>query len=328
MNLIYPDKLKSGDEVRIISPSRSMSIIKDGSKKIANDRFAELGLKLSFGKHVDESDDFVSSSIASRVEDIHEAFSDPNVKAVLTVIGGFNSNQLLRDIDWGIIINNPKIFCGFSDITALNNSILAKTGLVTYSGTHYSTFGMRDYFEYNLEYFKKCLMTDESYEVKPSEQWTDDMWFMNQDRRQPVPNKGWSVINEGQASGTIVGGNLCTLNLLQGTEFMPDLTDSILFLEDDEESMSQHFDRNLVSLIQQPGFSGVKGIVFGRFQVASKMSNEIFVKLIASKKELSNLPIIANFDIGHTNPMVTFPVGGTVELNSSNAGSKITITKH
>src|SRR3990167_7044110 len=168
MNKIYSAKLKAGDEVRIIAPARSFSMIEEDLKTIANQRFAEMGLKLSFGKHVNESDDFTSSSIVSRVEDLHAAFGDKNVKAVITVIGGFNSNQLLRYINWDLIKNNPKIFCGFSDITALNNAIFAKTGLVTYSGPHYSSFGQELYFDYTLEYFKKCLLSDEPIEIKSS----------------------------------------------------------------------------------------------------------------------------------------------------------------
>lgn len=327
MNVIFADKLKPGDEVRVIAPSRSMAIVSRDLREIAKKRFDELGLKLTFGKHIEESDDFASSSIESRIEDLHDAFLDKNVKGILTVIGGFNSNQLLPEVDWSIIQSNPKVFCGFSDITALNNAILAKTGLVTYSGVHYSTFGMEEYFEYSYEYFKKCLFDDDVIDVEPSKEWTDDAWFMNQHNRAPVTNQGWLAINEGNAEGRIVGGNLCTLNLLQGTEFMPDLLDSILFIEDDEETNPAHFDRDLVSLIQQPGFSGVKGIVIGRFQLASKLSKDLLVQIIESKKELKNIPIIAGVDFGHTNPMITYPVGGYVAVSVGNESS-IKITQH
>jgi muramoyltetrapeptide carboxypeptidase LdcA involved in peptidoglycan recycling len=327
MNLIFADKLKAGDEIRVIAPSRSMTIISQELRDTAKKRFDELGLVLTFGKHVEESDDFASSSIESRIEDLHDAFLDTNVKGILTVIGGFNSNQLLREIDWSIIQSNPKVLCGFSDITALNNSILAKTGLVTYSGVHYSTFGMEEYFEYSYEYFKKCLFEDDVINVEPSKEWTDDAWFMNQHNRSPMTNEGWLTIHEGSAEGRIVGGNLCTLNLLQGTEFMPDLTDSILFIEDDEETNPVNFDRDLVSLIQQPGFSGVKGIVIGRFQRVSKVSNNLLMQIIHSKKELKNIPVIANVDFGHTNPIITYPIGGTVEITVSSEPS-IKITRH
>ena len=152
---MLPNKLKSGDEIRVIAPSRSMSMIGEECKKIATERLESLGLKVTFGKYVDESDDdYIVATVKHRVEDLNEAFRDKNVKAILTVIGGFNSNQLLDYIDYEAIKENPKIFCGFSDITALSNSIYAKTGLVTYSGPHYSSFGMLKGFDYTFEYFK------------------------------------------------------------------------------------------------------------------------------------------------------------------------------
>ena len=328
MNKIYPQKLKSGNEVRVIAPSRSLSIIGKEIQETANKRFKELGLKLSFGKHVNEIDEFNSSSIQSRAEDLHEAFSDKNVKAVITVIGGFNSNQLLKYIDWELIKNNPKIFCGFSDITALNNAILAKTGLVTYSGPHYSTFGQKLYFDYTLDYFKKCLFSDESFNVEPSDSWSDDHWYKNQDDRKLIPNEGWLTINEGKAGGTILGANLCTFNLLQGTEYMPSLKESVLFLEDDYTSKAYDFDRNLQSLIHLPDFSKVKGIVIGRFQKASKMTNDLLIQIVKTKKELDNIPVVANVDFGHTDPKITFPIGGRAKINVAKSKSVIEIEKH
>lgn len=328
INKIYPEKLKAGDEVRVIAPSRSLSIISKETQGISDKRFAELGLRLTFGKHVKEIDEFNSSSITSRIEDFHEAFSDKNVKAVITVIGGFNSNQLLRYIDWELIKNNPKVFLGYSDITALNNSIFTKTGLVNYSGPHYSTFGQKLYFEYTLEYFKKCLMLDDEFEIKPSESWSDDLWFIDQDKRNPLVNKGFLTINNGEASGTILGANLCTFNLLQATEYFPDVSDSILFLEDDAGSLPHFFDRDLQSLIHLPDFGKVKGLVIGRFQKESKMTDELLIKIIKTKKELDNIPVIANVDFGHSDPKITFPVGGEAKIICNDTNSSIKILKH
>lgn len=326
--MIIPEKLKKGDLVRIIAPACSLGIISKENREIANQRFEEMGLRLSFGKHVEKIDEFNSSSINSRIEDLHDAFADPEVKAIFPAIGGFNSNQLLRYIDWELIRNHSKVFCGYSDITALNNAIYAKTGLVNYSGPVYSTFAEKKNFEYTLETFKKCIFSDESFEVKHSDMWSDDSWYMDQEHRNLIRNEGSLVINEGIAEGVLLGGNLCTLNLLQGTEYMPSLEDSILFLEDDETSKIVDFDRNLQSLIHLLRFGGVKGIVIGRFQKASETTNELITKMIRMKRELDRIPVIANVDFGHTQSMITFPIGGTVKIEVAGSVANIAIVKH
>ena len=329
MNKIYPQKLKKGDEVRVIVSSRSFSLLFEETIKIANERFSELGLKVTFGKHIMETDDFLSSSVESRIEDIHDAFLDKNVKAIFTVLGGFNANQMLKYIDWDIIKNNPKIFCGYSDVTILNCSIFQKTGLVNYYGPHYSTFGQKLHFDYTLDYFKKCIFSEEKFCITPSNDWSDDFWYINQENRSLIKNKGYLIINNGEAEGTILGGNLCTFNLLQGTEYFPTLSSNIvLFLEDDELSNPVTFDRDLQSLIHQPGFEMVKGLVIGRFQKISKMSDENLIRIIKTKKELNGMPMIANLDFGHTDPKITFPIGGEARIIVKNSEIKIEIIKH
>ncbi|MEK7592107.1 MAG: S66 peptidase family protein [Patescibacteria group bacterium] len=325
---MIPRKLQKGDEVRVIAPALSHAIISKEVREIAKQRFIDLGLNLTFGNHVEESDEYMSSSVESRISDLHDAFADKNVKGIFTVLGGFNSNQLLRYIDWDLIKSNPKIFCGYSDITALNNAILTKTGLVTYSGPHYSLLGQKLHFDYTLEYFKTCLMSSREFEITPSKNWFDDLWFIDQNKREELKNDGFWVIQTGEAKGTILGANLCTFNLLQGTEYMPNLHDSILFLEDDGESKHHHFDRDLQSLIHLPEFTGVCGIVIGRFQKESKMTKESLTQIVASKKELSHIPVIGNVDFGHTDPKITFPIGGTAVLKVSSTDMTLKISEH
>ncbi|MDH6371681.1 muramoyltetrapeptide carboxypeptidase [Paenibacillus sp. PastF-3] len=314
--MMKPNKLKPGDELRIISPARSLSLIAAEQRKIAKEQLQKLGFRISFSVNSFEKDDFVSSSIDSRIEDLHEAFLDPNVKGILTTIGGFNSNQLLRYIDYSLIAEHPKRLCGYSDITALSNAIYAKTGLVTYSGPHFSSFAMLHDNEYTTEYFRKLMMDNKEIVVRPSKHWSDDEWYLDQENRVFIRNEGPFIINDGEAKGTIIGGNLCTLNLLQGTEYMPSLKNSILFVEDDYESSPATFDRDLQSLIHQPDFQHVKGLVIGRFQQGSRMTKELLIKIITSKEELSDIPVIADVDFGHTSPMITFPVGGQASLRA------------
>lgn len=328
MNIIFPKKLKKGDLVQVIAPACSLGIISEENREIASRRFEKLGLKIVFSEHAEEIDEFNSSSIKSRIEDLHNAFLNPKVKAIFSVIGGFNSNQLLKYIDWELIKNNPKIICGYSDITALNNAIFAKTGLVNYSGPAYATFGEKVNFDYTLDYFMKCVFSEKSFEILPSEKWSDDMWYKDQENRNFLKNEGYLVINEGRAEGTLLGANLCTFNLLQGTEYFPNIDNTILFLEDDHTSKFVDFDRNLQSLIHLPKFKGVKGIVMGRFQKATGMTNKNLIKIIKTKKELDKIPVIANIDFGHTEPIITFPVGGNVRIEAKKNKAIIRMLKH
>ena len=155
---MIPEKIKNGNEIRVIAPSRSLNILNYERNENAKKRLENLGFKVTYSKNALECDDFKSSPIEMRINDLHEAFLDTNVKIILTAIGGYNSNQLLKYIDYEVIKKNPKIICGFSDITALLNAIYAKTGLVTYSGPHYSNFGMNKGLEYTIKYFKDILM--------------------------------------------------------------------------------------------------------------------------------------------------------------------------
>jgi muramoyltetrapeptide carboxypeptidase LdcA involved in peptidoglycan recycling len=132
--LLVPPKLQQGDNLRIIAPSTSLSIIGEKQIQYAKNKLEEIGLNISLGDNVYELNRFKSSSIESRISDLHSAFIDQTVNGVLSVIGGWNSNQLLSHINYDLIKNNPKIFCGYSDISALSNAIYTKTGLITYSG--------------------------------------------------------------------------------------------------------------------------------------------------------------------------------------------------
>lgn len=307
------NKLKHGDEVRVIAPSRNLTEVRQDVHHHAIDFWKKEGFNLTFSKNSREVDKFHSSSIASRVEDIHEAFLAPNVKMVITCLGGFNANQLLRHLDYDLIAKHPKILCGFSDITALHNAIYAKTGLVTYHGPHYGTFAFDREAEYTRKAFFDCVMNDMPIVVTPSE-----------------AAAKYHTIQEGACEGTIIGGNLCTLNLLQGTPYMPDMRDKVLFLEDDNimgPYFSYEFDRNLESLLQIDGADTIKGIVFGRFDESCGLTIETITDIIQDKVP-TDIPVIFGADFGHVFPMITFPIGGTAKIYAGNDGAEIQIITH
>ncbi len=326
--MIIPSKLHAGDTVAVIAPSSSLGTIDRATRTIAEARIRALGLDLIFGEHTEDMDDFGSSRVQSRIADLHTMFAEPRVRAIFAARGGWSANQLLRRIDWEVIHRNPKIFCGFSNITILTNAIFAKTGLVTYYGPGYSTFGQAQYFDYTLEYVKKCLMAAEPFRVEASRSWSDDDWKANQEVREQLHNDGFVAMNYGVAEGAIVGGCLTDLNMLQGTEYMPRLNGAILFLEDDHVASPHVFDRALQSLLLQPGFPGVRGLVLGRFQKKSGMTTELLEQIIRSKQELNDLPVVAQVDFGHTDPKITFPIGGIARVAATNDAVSIQILEH
>jgi muramoyltetrapeptide carboxypeptidase LdcA involved in peptidoglycan recycling len=109
---------------------------------------------------------------------------------------------------------------------------------------------------------------------------------------------------------------------------MPDLEDSILLLEDDEEVDAVHFDRELQSLIHQPGFEGVRGIVIGKFQRASNMDRDTLAAIVESKPELAGMPLVAGASFGHTTPQFTFPIGGYGRLHAGDGTARLSIDVH
>lgn len=306
-------KLKPGDEIRVVAPSRNLTEVRQDVHHHAVDFWKREGFNLTFSKNSREVDKFHSSRIASRVEDIHEAFSDPNVKMIITCLGGFNANQLLRYLDYDLIASHPKILCGYSDITALSNAIYAKTGLVTYHGPHFSTFGFDREVDYTRKAFFDCVMTNDPFNVTPSNEAST-----------------YYTIQEGACEGTILGGNLCTLNLLQGTPYMPDIRNKVLFLEDDNimgPYFRYEFDRNLESLLQTEGANQIKGIVFGRFDDSCVMNAESITEIIKDKVP-TNIPVIFGADFGHVFPMITFPIGGSVKITANKDRAEIQVLSH
>ncbi len=314
--------------IMVCALSRSLKMICESNIRLANDKLKLLGYNVYFSKNANVCDSFISSSVNERVTDFHDALKNKNIDIILSVLGGYNANQLLDYIDYDLIKKNPKIICGYSDITVLLNAIYAQTGLITYLGPNFHSFAMKTGLEDTIEYFNKSINKELFYLDDP-EYYSSDKWYDDQTKRKFIKNKGKIIINPGKAEGTIIGGNLCSFNLLQGTKYMPSLKDKILFIEEDSlvgEEFPYEFDRNLVSLIQQKDFDKVKGIVIGRSQTQTKMNLKKWKKIL-DKKELKNIPIIINANFGHTTPNATIPIGGYCIIDTYNKGNEIYISQ-
>jgi len=177
---------------------------------------------------------------------IHDFFKREDIGCIMAFWGGFNTNQLLDHLDYDLIKSNPKIFIGYSDVTALTTAVTAKTGLITFSGPGAISFAKPEPFDYTWDYFKRmCVEPEEKLTIKSSQNYADDLYFLRKDNDHRIKktNEGIKIFINAKAKGEIVAGNLQTLLILNRTEYLPDSTEKILFIEEDETSTPAHIDR-------------------------------------------------------------------------------------
>jgi len=235
--------------------------------------------------------------------------------------GGFNSNQLLDKLNYNLIKENPKIFIGYSDVTALTTAITAKTGMVTFSGPGVISFAKPEPFEYTWRYFEKmCIKPQKRVTIKPSINYADDLFFLREDSDHRImkKNEGIKVFNPGKAAGRVVAGNLQTLLLLNNTEYLLDMTGKILFIEEDETSTPAHVDRFMCQCKQLGWFEKITGLVIGRFTEQSSFSPEDPLEDLLRDYFLGvKFPVLYNVDFGHSDPLITIPNGGIAMIDTA-----------
>lgn len=308
--------------IHVIAPAWSAKEKHRAGFSIGESNMKKIGYSVSYGENIFNTSFMeISGSIQNRLTDWNNAWSGDN-DYILTFTGGTNSNQLLNDIDWNSIRESKKVLIGYSDITVLANALYSKTKKVSFLGVNFSYLCRESVMPYTLKNFQQALNQKE-YTVVPSDQVIMSMW---ENPANITQSEGWWNLQEGNMTGKVIGGNLPSFRLLYGTEYMPDLSKSIVFVEWDNFTTGdlEEFDRELEALTMQKGFNTVQGIVIGRFQEGSKVSKENLIEIIQNKKQLKGIPILANVDFGHTAPMFVFPVGGTAYVDTEN--SKITFS--
>ena len=187
IQMIKPNRLKSGATIGIVSPS--YHIDEDVYKQTAQ-IFIERGFNIVEGKSVRLTDNLYSGSPQERAQDIMDMFTNPEIDAIICARGGYGANRVLPLLDFKVIKQNPKIFMGYSDITAYLSSITQRTGLVTFHGPMLVTY-KNGFIEYNYNNFLKCLSGKSLIKIEPP----NDL--------QP------RILKIGNAKGQLWGGNLC-----------------------------------------------------------------------------------------------------------------------
>lgn len=304
--LIKPKMLKPGDTVGVIAPSTAVSDPDDLRK--AKEALDYFGLKMKLGGHVQHGNGYKTRSINERLIDLHTFFADDEINAVIAIRGGYGSPQILDGIDYDLIQKHPKIFLGYSDVTAMHLAIFKKTGLVSFHGPVL----LSAFSNYTIDYFKKALFSSEPIGVADNSK--DKNTF-----REVFPIR---TLSGGKASGRLIGGNLSLVCGTLGTQYEIDTKDRILFIEDvGEEPYS--IDRMLTHLKLANKLQSAKGIVVGYCKdcdYSALQSSRIWDPSLG--EVLDNIigglgiPAIYGLTIGHTSNQITLPIGVMAELDA------------
>jgi len=323
--MILPERLYPGDTIGIVSPSWGGAGLFPHRVDLGIRQIEALGFKARLAKNALHSLDYVSDTPERRAEDLHEMFSDPTVKAIVSAIGGDHSCHLLPLLDFDLIAHNPKVFMGFSDITVLNVAIWARTGLVTFNGpalmTDFAEFPhMLDYTAQS--FLKTVCQPGPAGVIPPALEWTEEFldWGEKKDLERPrrmVPSAGWTWLKPGKAEGVLLGGCIESLQHLRGTPFWPDFNEAVLFFETSEEKPSPAridgilMDYENVGILQR-----LRGMLVGRPMAYSDQEKQELKEVILRRTQKCDFPIIADMDFGHTSPQMTLPMGCTARIDS------------
>ena len=293
--MIKPNSLKIGDVIGVCAPSGP--IIGDNIQELeeAKRMVEEKGFRVKLSKNIFLNTNEYTATAKERADDLNEMFRDKDIKMIWCAKGGENSNSLFEYLDYEMIKNNPKIICGYSDITSITNIITEKTGLVTFSGTNFKTIAT-DETDYS---FKEALKR-----------------FVDCSLELGTKNDKYITLKEGIAEGELIGGNLSlTKNLVCG-KYSIDFTDKILFIEElGYESDPALVSNNLYFMKQNGVFDKIKGLWIGNYEHESNISLEKIVQDTIGDEY--DFPIIKSNNFGHIDTKTVIPIGSRARIDTS-----------
>lgn len=301
---VKPKRLKPGDTVAFTAPA---GIVHDASDFTRMRRILEsFGLNVVFGEFVRKRDGYFAGNDYQRATDLNRFIADPSVSGIIAARGGWGSSRILPYVDFELFRKNPKVFCGFSDITTLHLAFLAHSGVVTFHGPN----GTSDWTDLTKEYFKRVLIDGEAVCCRSRGRVT--------------------TIYPGIAEGELTGGNLTVFTTSIGTSYQPDTKDKILFLEDIGEPPYK-IDRMLTHIKAAGMLEGLSGFIFGRCTNCPGNTGSGFTKEEVIHHHIGPLgiPAVTGTDIGHDPDNFTLPMGirsrldaesGIIELTEPGVG--------
>lgn len=317
------EKLKIGDSIGVFSPSSPITYLCPKRFGRAKKYLEAKGFSIIEGGLTGKQDFYRSGSIKERADELNELIRNPEVKCIMSTIGGMNSNSILPYIDYEAFKRNPKIIIGYSDVTAILLAIYAQTGISTYYGPALvASFGeLPPFVDNTYKYFQDIIMDEirNPYVFEAPKYWTDEYinWETQEISKEKRENK-WITVYGGVARGRVIGGNLNTIQGIWGSKYIPEIKNGdILFIEDSLKDAAT-IERSFSFLKVNGVFDKISGIILGKHELFDDLKTgrkpyEILMEVLGDKK----LPFIADFDCCHTHPMMTMPIGCEIELDAT-----------
>jgi len=285
--LTIPPRLKVGDTIGIVAPAGPF----DRDKfDLGIQILKRMGFEVFIPERLFESKGYLAGPDLHRAALVNQLFADASINAIMCARGGYGSMRLLPLLDYDIIENNPKVFLGFSDVSAILAVLLSRCGLVGFHGPMVTT--LADLPEKTLQSLSHAISSDDTLKIKLSNGVT---------------------VKPGSVSGPVWGGNLTTLCHLVGTPFEPSFKNKIVFLEDLGEA-PYRVDRMLAHMKLAGCFEGVAGLILGSFNECGSM-HEICA-IVADIFDDCQIPVLAGLDAGHGTNNLTLPLGIKAALDA------------
>ena len=294
MILTKPTKLRQGEKIGIIAPAGPVlqTELQNGIQLLES-----FGHEVVLSSHLFDKRGYLAGEDNARLEDIHIMFTDNSVKAVFCARGGYGTLRILDRINYDILRENPKIFVGYSDITALLLAIHKETGLVTFHGPVIKELTKRRIG--NLESFLNLVSND---------------------RLPDLELAGGRVLKPGKATGTLMGGNLSLICHLIGSPFMPSLKGAVLFIEEKGEDLYR-VDRLLTHLRLSGVLAESAGLIAGAFEGCGDRPE--IERLLSDLVSGLDIPVLTGLPVGHGLINITLPIGLPTTIDSSTMTVKI-----
>ncbi len=307
MDMIFPKSLKAGDTIGVCAPSGSFDI---PVFQRGLDTIRDMGMEVYVPDGIYLKKRYLAGDDINRAEIINNLFKDKTVKAILCARGGFGAMRVLPFLDYEKIRNNPKIFVGFSDITAILVTLIHRCSFQVFHGPVVTSLASAS--EETLESFFNILTSSspDLLSFCPDSSVLSGISCLPGGR--VLLREGLSICS-GRATGILSGGNLATLSHLTGTFFQPDFKGCIFFFEDIREPPYK-IDRMLTQMKMSGQFSGIKGVIAGSFRDCG--DEEMIFEILEETFKDFHIPVMAGLKAGHGKVNLTLPLGLEVTMDA------------